>query len=516
MAVAFRADGRRIPAWVAIAAYAFVAAPLFLSVARVFSAASAASEWHLWWPSVLLAAGSASVALGLSVLGHWSLRPRAEAISGPVVFAVAVACALPSYVHALTWSWVLPEGLLERRRLVAACVLGITYAPVSFLALLVAFRAAPRQILEAAWLAGLAPLRAGLLVATRVVPAMMAVWLLAFLLGFSDFAVADHFRVATYATEIFARVAAWLDTAAAGRLALPVLLTGTLAVTVLTRSFARAELGTVAIAEHPTRRRGVPYVAGRVIAGLAFVALVAGVPIAALVDRLPSATLMISAVQALRPDLAETLTVGLVVGAVATILGAALSYLGVRRIIRGARFVRVAAWAALAWPASLVCLGAISLGALPVARLWMTAWLPMIFVLALRWLVLSYEIWWSFWMRLPVSLEESCWLAGMPWWQASARLLHWNGAVAFGSAVLLVACFSINDLTVFALLAPPGFSTTTLNIFSAVHYGPPGYLAALCLWQVILIAALATAAMLLLRRVPLGTSLPRRSADVAC
>jgi ABC-type Fe3+ transport system permease subunit len=122
-------------------------------------------------------------------------------------------------------------------------------------------------------------------------------------------------------------------------------------------------------------------------------------------------------------------------------------------------------------------------------------WLPLIAVLLLRWLVLPYEVWSSFWNRMPVSLEESGWLAGQPWWGTLTQLLWKHGAAPFAASVLLTACFAINDLSVFVLLAPPGFSTTTLNIFSAVHYGPSSYLAALSLCQVLIVAALATTAL---------------------
>jgi ABC-type Fe3+ transport system permease subunit len=216
-----------------------------------------------------------------------------------------------------------------------------------------------------------------------------------------------------------------------------------------------------------------------------------------LIARVPGGEMFRSAARALQPDIVPTLVLGGAVAVVASALGATLSYIGARNVLASARFGRIVAWAALAWPASLLCLGALSLAAIPLFRLPGFEWLPLVAVLLVRWLVLPHELWWNFWMRVPVSLEEAAWVAGMPWWRALLIVYRRSAVAVFAASVLLTACFVINDLTVFVLLAPPGFSTTTLNVFSAVHYGPSSYLAALTVCQVTAIALLATLAVCL-------------------
>jgi ABC-type Fe3+ transport system permease subunit len=501
MAARFLADGRVGLAIGALAVLAVCATPLLLSIGQAFSSPPSGMQWPLWWPSVSLAAGGASVALTVALLGHAAAGAHGRGRVVWIVLALTAACALPSYVHALTWSWVASAWLPGKEPLIAACVLGFSYAPMSFLVLIGTLRPAPRQWFEAAWTSGLSPRVAWWLVARRNVPAWLATWLIAFLLCFSDFPVADHFRVATYATEVFARVAAWLSPAEAARLALPILLTALVLVAALMFIFRRLETAAMPISAAGPRPARSPPSIPRIGAAIAFVALVAGVPVAMLLTRVPSVQVMSAAFRTWLPDLAGTLILGLGAGVATAVLAAVLALFEVRRLHRASRIGRVVAWAALAWPASLLCLGAIALASAAFARQPALEWLPILAVLVLRWLVLPYEVWRTFWMRIPPNLEESGWMVGLPWWQALGGLFWRQASVVFAAAVLLVAGFSINDLTVFVLLAPPGFSTTTLNIFSAVHYGPGSYLSALCLTQVLVVAALvAPAALLLLRR----------------
>jgi ABC-type Fe3+ transport system permease subunit len=488
-----RADGRLALVIVALIVLAICALPLLWSIGQALAAPGTAIQWPLWWSSIGLAALAASIALGVGMLGHAASVAGGLLSRIGVVLALTAACAMPSYVHALTWSWVLPLPVLERQRIVAAGVLGFSYAPVTYLALLATLRAVPQRLVEAAWLVGLTPLQTRLLLAKRLIAPLLAAWLVAFLLSFSDFPVADHFRVSTYATEVFARVAAWMAPAEAGRLALPILITALVLMVVLMRLWRRLDMTVTPTGTEAESRRTPGERIARAAAAVAFVTLVAFVPLVVLILRVPGFDALGTAFRALLPDLSGTLMLGLGVG-----LGVAL----LAAILARARIARAAGWASLAWPASLVCLGAIALASLPGVREARLEWLLLAAVLAARWLVLAYELWWNFWMRIPPQLEEACYLVGMPWWQATARLFWRQGGIALAASVLLVACFAINDLTVFVLLSPPGFSTTTLSIFSAVHYGPNSYLAALCLAQVLWISVIAAGAALLAARAP--------------
>lgn len=488
-----RADGRLVLVIVALVALAICALPLLWSIGQAIAAPATAIQWTLWWSSIGLAALAATIALGVGMLGHAASDGGGLLSRIGVVLALTAACALPSYVHALAWSWVLPLPVLEQQRIVAAGVLGFSYAPVTYLALLATLRAVPQRLVEAAWLVGLTPWQTRLLLAKRLIAPLLAAWLVAFLLSFSDFPVADHFRVPTYATEVFARVAAWMAPAEAGRLALPILITALVLIVVLMRLWRRLDMSvTPERTEAPsTATPGVRI--ARAAAAAAFVGLVALVPLIVLILRVPGFDALGTAFRALLPDLAGTLMLGLSVGLGVAVLAA---------ILARARIARAAAWGSLAWPASLVCLGAIALASMPGVREARLEWLLLAGVLVARWLVLAYELWWNFWMRIPAHLEEACHLVGMPWWQATARLFWRQGGIALAASVLLVACFAINDLTVFVLLSPAGFSTTTLSIFSAVHYGPNSYLAALCLAQVLWISVIAAGAALLAARAP--------------
>jgi ABC-type Fe3+ transport system permease subunit len=490
MAARVRTDGRVALAAAALAILALCAAPLLWSIAQAVLAPWSAIPWQLWWSSISLAALGATLALVIGLLGHAALGIRAPFAARAITLAVISCCALPSYVHALTWSWSAPASWLAHERALAALVLGCSYAPVAFLVLLMTLRPVPRGLIEAGWMAGLPPARVRLLLARRVVAPLLAAWLSAFLLCFSDFPVADHFRIASYSTEVFARVAAWLNPAEAGRLALPILLTAVALIGLQQRLFGRTGTSGVSIRHDGPAERAPITMLARVAALLVFLGLLTVVPLVALVRAVASVDSVRAAFRSLAPELPATLALGVIVGIVAT---------AVAMILSRARIGRAASWAALAWPASLVCLGALSISALPGVRALSLEWLPLGAVLVLRWLVLAYELWWNFWMRTSRSLEESCWMVGMPWWRALPRLFWRQGSITFAASVLLVTCFTINDLTVLVLLAPPGFSTTTLSIFSAVHYGPNSYLAALCIAQVLLLAALTVPAMYLLR-----------------
>lgn len=454
--------------------------------------------------------GAALIGIPLAVALR-SLRP------GTAFVAIAVLClplAIPGYVHAIAWSaWLglAPAGISDLRSGASvpgsiAClwVWSVTWAPLVMLTTYASLASWSRAWSEAASTSGIPPGRQVILRLRHMAPMAGSGILLVAVMVFADFPVADFFSVGTYATSVFVQLSAYADVAGAVRASLPAVVFTAVMAVCLSVSWNRAERirqaePRIPVSKLPSASHAAGLIAAIVVGVGVFFLVV--VPIASLAAMISSPDDLVAAGEVLLQESAPSLGLAVVATAIVAVLAISGGHALARRTIRGSVAIRGVVLGTLAVPTALIGLGAIQLWNRPgpMGAIYVTG-IALVLALAARFWPIGVELAARSWSRLPQSWEEAAYVAGRP---PRAMLLRiaapqlwrfWVGAALF------VFILVLNELTLLTLLAPPGFSTISLRIFSSVHYGPASLLAALCLGQVVVVASMYALAWTLMRR----------------
>jgi iron(III) transport system permease protein len=452
--------------------------------------------------SVLQAGVAAILATFLGALIAFQIDKLRRPLGEVMLAICALPLLLPSYIHALGWSGILSSARWLDRSAVpgdnatgwalSVWVLAMSYGPIATLTLLASLRRWDRRFTLSAWSHGLTP-RAELRLRLRYLAApATAATLVIFLLAFADFAVPDFFQVQTYGTDIFVRVSSYLDTAGATALALPVLGIAAIAFIVLARTTNRISLHSsygAQLAAAPAREREATSSPPLQWIVLTFVTAVVFLPLAQLVRTVGGTKVMSMGFRMIAGDASTSYAIAAGVAALVVTISLGASYVAVRRLAPAGPWLRVVPAVLFALPASLLGLLAI--------RLWNhsgpAGWAydaggVLVIALMARWLPVSMEVLGSAWRQIGASQENAAIASGIPWGAAAWHVLVPQMLPATITAFALSMIFIFNELTLVTLLAPPGVSTIPLRIFQTVHYGPASLLAAICLWQVLLLA----------------------------
>ncbi len=408
---------------------------------------------------------------------------------------------VPGYIHALVW-----KGLVPSLRGMGGVVWvsALSLYGWAFLLLGVSLESWGRSQAGQAARLHLTPVAAARVEARFHAPALGLATVVVFVLALSQFAVPDYFGVRVYATEVFARVAGYLDAASAIALSGPVLAVGLFALLLLAVYSRRTTMGLQGVAgaeSRPLSEGG--HIAEAAVAAVALATV--GLPLGHLAYRSGGVSAITEAAIMAAPDTAN----GIALAGLCAVVGVCLAWMGMYtggaqgQPLRAA--IRGGALAVFMFPGAVVALGAITLWNRP-------GWMEEVYlsggalVLALvaRWLWLAMESCNLMWRRFSRVQEEAGHACGMRWWRTLWYVSLPQQKSMLAVAGLLVFVFVFNDLGLMVLLAPPGMSTLPLRVFSTAHYGPDSTLAALCVWQMIVL--LAPVALLLW----LGTGIWRK------
>jgi iron(III) transport system permease protein len=422
----------------------------------------------------------------------------------------AVPLLLPPYAASIAWLIFLGRTgplaeWLERRgyqgtpffsatgMAVSCWTNGMLYWPLVAGFAVLALRALPAELEEAARLE-VSPWRA-LLVAARpaLVPALGAAALLVFLLTLADFGVPSTFDLAVYPVELFAQFSADYDTGAAVRLALPLLLLALPLAVSQHRAFhdlaSAAEGGAVPLLSVGRLR---PLT---LTFCLLLILLSVGIPLGVLVAEAgPLATYL----QVVRESGAAAF-VSLVTAGSAAVLAAAvalpLALLAERRIGALSRWwmgtIAALATVGYALPGALIAVALIALLNRPgplgelTGALYSSAGVLVAASLA-RFFPFAFQAVAPACRRLDPALLEAAALDGA---SPTTRLFRvalplTRGALVAGAA--LVFLLSVRELDATLLLHPPGADNLAMRIYDLFHYGPGSQVAALCVLTVLL------------------------------
>jgi iron(III) transport system permease protein len=445
-----------------------------------------ARQRGLLWNTAVLGVGTASSATILGVALGVALSRMTLPAKRALRILLAAPALLPSYVVGLAWlsttdaAWLrsLPGGML---------VLTMVLYPLSMLMTEAALRGIEPRLEEAAALVA-PPHRVFWRVTLPLAaPTILASALVVFVLAISDFGVPAMLRVRVYTTEIFTAFAALYDFTRATMLAVPLLLLS------LGMAFAAVLLAGERLV---ATRRGPAgelqtYDRWRVPARLLMSVVMLGalvLPVASLaVEALPlapwRATLSGSGEAALNSLILAAVGATLV-SVVGVVLGYARARTG-RMIGVAADVVFVVLFAVPATITGIALIGIWNrpgvLGTIYATRgMFVLVYVARLVPLAALAMAASVR-------RLPRSQEEAAAVSGVGWLKTMTSILL-PQLKQSGAAVWIMAfVLGFGELGASVLVAPPGESTLPLRIYTLIANAPPAHVAALALFQVLVI-----------------------------
>ncbi|WP_209424451.1 iron ABC transporter permease [Pararhodobacter sp. SW119] len=462
-----------------------------------------------------------------------------------LVFLLILPLLIPPQVSALAWLsligpqsplWALPglDGLRPTRnpllgREGVILVMGIEHAPMVFLALRAGLRALPGELIDAARAAGSRPSGTVVrVVLPLMLPAASAGAALAFVSAIGNFGVPALLgipgRFPVLSTLIYQRLSGFGPTALPEVAALALILAGIAATGIALQAFA---LRRFAVPTDRTAGGHRGFTLGRArgpvtAAAWALMTLIALLPLAALGAQalVPSVGVRLTPATATLSNLIEVVTslgttrrafvnsLTLATLAATLTLAAAipLAWL-MARGSRTARLLNLAADAPYVLPGIVLSIAFILtfLPPLPLLgislynTLWilLLAYLARFFALALRPVVAALA-------QLDPALEEAARNVGARGLRRLFTIVLPLVAPAAGAGAILVFLGAFSELTVSALLWSRGNETLGVVIFSLYDEGRTTMAAAVSVWVLAVVLALAGAISLLARRLPEG------------
>ena len=557
------ADERAILAALLVAVAVLAILPLARLAIEAVAPGGAASLEPAWraltgpavrtatWNTLVTGIGGTLIAVGLGtavalVVTLTDVRGR-----GAVVFCFVTPLMLAPQVTALAWLQVTgPSSPLLKAIGIApplgarnplysgwgvSFLLGLQYAPLVFLAVRAGLRALPRELIEAASVAGasrLTVVRDVVLPLMR--PALAAAGALAFVSCVGNFGIAAFLGIPgnylLLPTLIYQRLTG-LGPGALSEVAVLSLLVGLIAgAGVLAQELALRRTDVrLAGAAKPAAAfplgRWRPAVEGGLwllvvvtlvlpLVGLAMTSLVSayGVPLTARTATLANYAYVLVEHEAARRALVNSLGLATAASIGVTVIGIPLAYFATGR--RGgtgiARFLRHAARAAelpYALPGVVLALACILLFIRPLPlvgwSLYGTLWI-ILFAYLSRFLVLALRPIASGYAQVDPALEEAAQAAGAGFTRRLRDVLAPLVAPAAAAGGLLVFLTAFNELTVSALLWASGTETLGVVVFSFEQGGESNTAAALATLTVLLTVTLMLATLAFARYLPRG------------
>lgn len=511
---------RLMPLLVALLVAAPIAA-VYIEAAR--EGASAMSDVLLRSREIVLLLRSTGLALlvaaAATVLGTaaaLALERATERAKGPLLWTLLLPVLVPQHIMAIAWVDILgrngylakfvhialpgePAAPSPYTLLGAAFILSATLYPVPLLATHAALRHFDARLLEPAWLAGHRARAVTGITLPLVSPAVWTAFILVFAMALSSFAVPSLLQVTTYPVEIHSSSVTF-DYASAAAQSIPLLLLCIIAYLIWTRYVRprHAWLG--------GRSRGIPPQHASAGATAALVLLTACTwlaPLAALFVR----SLPLRTYASVWATAHSDIITGLVVAAGTATVFTAVTFL-TAYALRGSRLrtsVRAIAVAAFVLPGPLLALGMIALWNRPgfPALVYDSLWI-LVLAAGARFFVLGDAPFSAGLSRLDARLEESAAVSGLSPWRTLVFIVRPLTLPYFLMVWTLLFIVTLGDVDTAVLLAPPGYSTFAVRLFSLMHYGPDSFVAALSLMVALGVAAVAgvsvVAARYILRR----------------
>jgi iron(III) transport system permease protein len=453
----------------------------------------------LLYNTVLLGCGTAVLATLVGAPLGFGLARFALPLKNILRLALVAPAVLPPYVIALAVIYL--GGNFASTLGGAIVALTVVFYPLAMLATEVVIRQIEPRLEEAAVLVATPGRVLRRITWPLVAPSVVSAALVIFVLAISEFSVPGLLRVRVFTTEVFTAFAALYDFGRATTLAIPLLI-----VSVAVAGITAARMGSRVVA---TRRhvRGEPldvFDAWRpvvlILIGCAILAMLV-VPVTALAREALRSVSIAGVVRNSREAVINSLFLALWGATGITILAACLGYTRARATL-SVGVLLDALWLVLfTVPSTVVGIGLIGIwnrsgafGLYGTPAMLVLGYLARFVPVGALAIAATVRL-------VPESHEEAAATAGSGWLRTMTRIVVPQIRVGLLAVWVIAFILTFGEVGTSILVAPPGESTLPIRVYTLTANAPPGQVAALALFQslVILCPLIALGAVLATR-----------------
>lgn len=426
---------------------------------------------------------SAVVAASTSAIGAIValMLMRSRGGSRVISFVLPGLITVPPAIHGLNWTatilsagpWLVDYGLQPRGWLAAGLTEVLSYLPVAVAVAWAGFRLLDTRLTEAGLIYRSVPAVMTAITVRLAMPVLLTGTGVMFLLSLSDYSVPSLFSVNVYALEIYSTYSTGINPAAAVFTALPLVALIALTLAFVLRSARRSQ----GMAMHSSVTvKALPNIDMSGTAVVVGLLVYFCLPLSYMALTASQAGTFASAVSGAATEFFVSLAVSLSSAALCLVLG-----LSVGKALDRKGPLSSTMWAltclAFALPAPLVGIGILQLG---VFGEWAEDLLP-VWASTVRFLPIAAFVWYAMHRRLNYGLIEAGRVFARSRPGVFARItlpLMLPGVVISAAACF---AFSIGELGASLLVASPGHATLMMRLYNLLHYGASAEVAALCL-----------------------------------
>jgi iron(III) transport system permease protein len=444
-------------------------------------------QTSLLYNTILLGVGTAVLATLVGAPLGFGLARFELPFKAGLRLALIAPAVLPPYVIALALTYL--GGHLAATIGGAIIALAIVLYPLAMLATEVAVRQVEPRLEEAAVLVATPGRVLWRITWPLVAPSVVSAALVIFVLAISEFSVPGLLRVRVFTTEVFTAFAALYDFGRATMLAMPLLIV----------SVAVAGIAAIRVGSRPiVRRRRVGGESGAafgewkpaVVTAIACAILALLVmPVTALAREALRAVSLIGILQGSREAVANSLMLAMAGATGITLLSTCLGYARARATAKVGMALD-AFWLVLfTVPSTVVGIGLIAMwnranafgvyGTHAIVVLGYLARFVPVGALAIAGTLRS----------VPESHEEAAAVAGAGWLRTMIRIVLPQIRAGLLAVWVIAFILAFGEVGTSILVAPPGESTLPIRVYTLTANAPPGHVAALALFQSIVILA---------------------------
>ncbi len=420
-------------------------------------------------------------------------------LSRLLTFLFAIPLAIPPYIIAVTWFYLLGrEGIAGRifgtrfaERTAGwlfglpGCVLVLcsVLMPVVMLLVIILLKTVNPRLEEAGRVvAGWPRVLSGITI-PLILPGISLAAILVFLLSFGEFGVPMYLRYDVFPVEAFTRFTAFLDPGAAAAASYPLILV-TLALLAVehsclcNRTYVLRPLQS-ARADSPIRLGNS---GGWALAlCICLCALLVLLPLSVLLWEALSGGAIREAIVRAQDSLARSLAYAATGATLLTSLGFLLGYLIRNRAMRIWKSIDSLSIFLFALPSTVIGVGMVTVWNHPATGfIYGTPAILLLGYLA-QYSALASRVSVSALAQVPSAMEEAAQVAGAGWFRRMTRIvvpLSWKGILG---AWLISFIFCLRDTGISMMVYPPGRDTLPVRIFTLMANGSTGLVASLCL-----------------------------------
>jgi iron(III) transport system permease protein len=487
-----------------------------LSLQAYYEVLSESRQWLLLRNSLLMALGSAFFATLLGLPAAFATEYLCVPSRGMLRYCIAASFLIPTYVLAIAWIDLFGAQSFVFRSITGATLDGppslkmsglpgvifintLAYYPVVALTTGLALRRLDSRMVEAGALCA-TPLRTfGRITLPLIAPSVGFGALFVFVLSLLGFSVPSLLQVNVYTVEIYSRFNAYYDLAGAVAQAGPLVFTGLTAVAIW-HFWLRAKRewlsGHRRQSRHQMKSGFVAW--GLAVACWGLVGVAALLPIGVLFWRSLPMSSYVEIWRTARGEIGNSLLLAAGAATLLSVLALSLAYLTRRG--RGRTLVTTVTLAGFLVSGPVLSVGLIQMWnhAGPLAMVY-DSLLVVLFAFTGHFLFFGFQALGIVMNDLDRKMEEAALLAGVPWWSQLSKIYLPLCLPVLVGVWGLSFLFALSELDVTVLIAPPGWDTLSVRLFTLMHYGPSRLVAALSVVIVVMIQLSAVVTSLVYR-----------------